>query len=140
MVFSCLKNDYLQVKGGLEGFPMMLVGNKCDEEAGGQLVTCFWKWVLGEVGNLSSGLPAGLELVRFPNSQEGWATSWIGTNANKLAKLGDAETATHPLTDSLTEREMGAISDILFQGICAISDILFQASGKCQKRRARLSR
>ena len=35
MVFSCLKNDYLQVKGGLEGFPMMLVGNKCDEEAGG---------------------------------------------------------------------------------------------------------
>ena len=61
MVFSCLKNDYLQVKGGLEGFPMMLVGNKCDEEAGGQLVTCFWKWVLSEVGNLSSGLPVGLE-------------------------------------------------------------------------------
>ena len=27
--------DMLQVKGGLEGFPMMLVGNKCDEEAGG---------------------------------------------------------------------------------------------------------
>ena len=24
------------MKGGLEGFPMMLVGNKCDEEAGRQ--------------------------------------------------------------------------------------------------------
>jgi len=35
----------LQVKGGLEGFPMMLVGNKCDEEAGGQT-----KYIRRQVG------------------------------------------------------------------------------------------
>ena len=33
----------MQVKGGLEGFPMMLVGNKCDEEAGRQKRGGQWK-------------------------------------------------------------------------------------------------
>jgi hypothetical protein len=29
----------VQVKGSLEGFPLILVGNKCDEESGARQVT-----------------------------------------------------------------------------------------------------
>ena len=30
---------FVQVKGSLEGFPVMLVGNKCDEEGGAREVS-----------------------------------------------------------------------------------------------------
>ena len=89
---------YLQVKGGLEGFPMMLVGNKCDEEAGKQLdwkckTAIFYFRQAGSVRKDGRG-PSGdkhnnIENNANPKLQRMWKCKYIETSAKQGTNINE---------------------------------------------------